>query len=463
MGAFYNSICIPGDEHRRIGESLRRWLGGRGFEISDQPVLFDLDGETERRAFVVWSSDWTLLFFSRYEEERRLIRELQTWSRSVLYIWVHDSDVWGYDVFDRDSFISSFNSDPNTFRSFADNADADSRPAADARILSRRLGVDLGSRELQAILRRRAIFKEDVCHDFCRLIGAEPALTSYDDLERGTFEADEDWRVQSMLFVHRDAVVDNRRLVDLHSVPLGGRGEHGRSAEISPQIEIPHEVLAELERRRKRTWLMLFLLRPLSWLARTWRAIYSALGRQRHRAGHDTAGYQAAGHQAAGHQAAGRHTAGHQAGPRRHDSSAIIEVRHLINERHRCRIRLPVGGKARPGSLKPASVFAFQIGPTSVTCTARRRSLIEEALQRPSRSKVLRDEKYLVGDLRARHIVFQLPPYYLAGASGPSFLGLHVVQTDWALYIFLYRFPKEILKEVELAIRATVESFRLTS
>ncbi len=450
MGVFYNSICIPRDERQRARASLLRWLGGRGFELSDQPVLFDLDSETERCAFLVWNPDWTLLFFSNYQEERRLIRELQTWSQSLLYVWVQDSDVWGYDIFDSGGFAGSFNSDPRTYRSFADDGQAESRPAAEVRELCRRFGVDGRAAELQAILRRKAIFKEDICRDFCRLMGAAPALTSYDDLERGAFEELEDWQVERMLFVKRDAAIGEEQLLDLHGVALGGRGgggrrganasEDGRSGESAFRVEIPLEVLAEMERRRKRTRLTLLLLRPLSWLARSWRGTTEAPRRLR--------------------RALGRREP--PAEQSRRGSSAVIEVCHLINERHRCRIRLAVGGKAKPGSLKPASVFAFQIGPTSVTCTARRRSRIEEALQRPSRSKVLRDEKYLIGDLRARHIVFQLPPYYLAGAPGPSYLGLHVVQTDRALYVFLYRFPKEILKEVERAIRATVASFRLT-
>jgi len=48
-----------------------------------------------------------------------------------------------------------------------------------------------------------------------------------------------------------------------------------------------------------------------------------------------------------------------------------------------------------------------------------------------------------------------------ARTSGPSYLGLHVVQTEAALYVFLYRFPRQIQKEVERAIRATVSSFQL--
>ncbi len=458
MGAFYNSICIPGDERRRARESLLRWLGMRGFELSDRPVLFDLDAETERCAFLVWNPRWTLLFFSNYEEERRLIRELQTWSDSFLYVWVQDSDVWGYDAFNPDGYVGSFNSDPRTYRSFADDPTGEDRPEVDVQAFCQRFGIDGSSAELQAIHRGRAIFKEDVCGDLCRLIGAAPALTSYDDLERGTFKPSDDWRLERMLFVHRDASALEQDLIDLHAVDLGGRRGDKGSAEGTAQIEIPPEVLAEMGRRRQRTRLTVRLLRPLSWLARGWRRVYEApaLFLKRRRADGARAGDSPARATATAAPEAGASFA-------RQESSAMIEVRHLINERHRCRIRLAVGGEARSGSSKPASVFAFQIGPTSVTCTARRRSRIEEALQRPSRSKILRDDKYLIGDLKARHIVFQLPPYYLAGTPGPSYLGLHVVQTDWAHYVFLYRFPRRILTEVERAIRATVESFRILS
>ncbi len=441
MGAFYNSICSPGDARRRTRESLLRWLGGRGFELSDRPVRFDLDGETERCAFLIWNPCWTLLFFSKYEEERRLIRELQTWSDSLLYVWVQDSDVWGYDVFTPDGFAGSFNSDPRTFRSFDDDpASGDLRPEVEVEAFCQRFGVNGTSAELRAIHRDRTIFKEDVCQDLCRLLGTEPALTSYDDLERGTFEPFDDWQVERMLFVHRDATAMEDHLIDLHEVELGGRRGDGSSAEGTSQIEIPPEVLAEMERRRKGTQLTVRLLRPLSWLARGWRKTLEAPALLlKRRAAARRRGVETFSRQ---------------------ESSTVIEVRHLINERHRCRIRLAVGGEAKSGSSKPASVFAFQIGPTSVTCTARRRSRIKEALQQPSRSQVLRDDKVLIGDLKARHIVFQLPPYYLAGSPGPSYLGLHVVQTDWAHYVFLYRFPKRILKEVQRAILATVESFR---
>ena len=441
MGAFYNSICIAGNRSRQVRESLLRWLGGRGFELSERQVLFDLDGDTDRCAFLVSNQRWTILFFSKYEEERRLIRELQTWCDPLLYIWVQDSDVWGYDLFDSRGFAGSFNSDPRTYRSFGDQPEVE-RPAADPEEVCRRLGIGDHAAELRRIHRHRAIFKEDSCLELCRLLGAEPALTSYDDLERGAYDTLEGWQVEQLLFVHRDAEPEGVCGVDLHQLRLDDVA--GASSAIRlKRFEIPAEVLAEMERRHRLRFTVA-LLRPLSWLARYWRKAYEAPARVRKRRLRRSATASAAKR-------------------RRPDASDIIEVRHLINERHRCRIQLAVGGQAKAGSSKPASVFAFQIDQTAVTCTARRRSRIEEVLQQPSRSKVLTDEQYLIGGLRARHVVFELPPFYLAGTAGPSYLGLHVVQTELALYIFLYRFPDKILESVERAILATVRSFRLLS
>ncbi|MCP3962828.1 MAG: hypothetical protein GY719_33740 [bacterium] len=441
MGAFYNSICIPGDRDQEVRDSLQRWLGGRGFELSDQPVLFDLDGETERCAFLIWNERWTVLVFSKYEEERRLIRELQTWGGPLLYLWVQDSDVWGYDLFGEAGFVASFNSDPRSYVSFP-GEDAAPRPAADAREVCRRLGFEGRAAELLRIHRHRAAFKEDSCLEMCRLIDAEPALASYDDLERGAFEDLEGWRVEQLHFVHRDARGGCKAEVGLHDVRLDA--EAMSSGIRLERFEIPAEVLTEMERRRRRVRLRLTLLKPVSWLARAWRKAREAPARARRE-----------------RRVEGASPSLPDAGFSRHESSDIIEVRHLINERHRCRIRLAVGGEAKSGSTKPASVFAFQIGETPITCTARPRARITEVLQQPSRSKILRDEKYLIGGLQARHVVYELPPYYLAGTSGPSYLGLHVVQTEVALYVFLYRFPRKILKEVERAILATVRSFRL--
>ncbi len=431
MGAFYNSICLPGDVRREVAASLERWLALRGFERHEQPVMFDLDGETERSAFVLSNHRWTVLIFSKYEEERRLIRELQGWAETLLYVWVQDSDVWGFDLFDSAGFSGSFNSDPKTYRSFAE--EEGDRPAADPEEVCRVLGVPGRAADLRRVERRRSAFQEDVCLSFCQLIEAEAALTGYDELERAELDHLEGWRVEQLLFVHRGSVPRDVR-IDLHRHLLERRE---RDPKRDPTREIPAEVLAEAKQLRRRQRFRRLVLKPLSWLARAWRVAYAA-------------SYGAL---------APRRRPVRRAAP--HHSSYIHEVRQLVNDRHGCRITLAEGAWPRLAPSKPASVFAFHVGDTSVTCTARRPWKIDEILHRPSRAKVMFDEKLTVAGLQIRHLLYQMPPSFLAGTSDPSFLALSVVRTARAPYVFLYRFARQVHKEIDRAIRQTVETFRL--
>jgi hypothetical protein len=142
-------------------------------------------------------------------------------------------------------------------------------------------------------------------------------------------------------------------------------------------------------------------------------------------------------------------------------STYRVESAVLMNDRHRCRLTLAAGVQPTVVSKKPSAVFAFEIAGVTVTCTARRLSKIDEVLRKPSRAKVLRDENYVVGGLPARHLLFELPPSFVAGAQHPSYLALYVVRTSKALYVFLYRSARPPAAPVQQAVRDTVDSFRL--
>lgn len=438
MSVFYNSFCLTGDRQAEVRSSLRRWLHGRGFELSDQPMLFDLDGEAERCAFVIWNRRWTILVFSKYEEELRLLRELRTWAPRVLYVWVQDNDVWGYDVADADAdgdgFKASFSSDPKIYRSFADSVGE--RPAADPGEVSGWLGIPERAAELQALHRRRAPFAEDLCAQLCGLLGAEAAAVSYDDLERDHAESLDGWQVEQLLFYHPDSIAPPACGTDLHAIDLRDIGATLPGA--ASQSQITPDLLAELETMRRRAHLRFLLLRPVSWLARSWRWTRERLApRPVHRKPKPWL------------DAGGQAMAGGDCG-------------ELVNERHRSRITPATGLVPQPVSGKPALVYSFRAGSVPVTCTARRRWRIADVLRPPGSAEVLRDEKYrLRSELAARHLLFKLPPRYTAGTTDPSFLGLHVVETRQALYVFLYRFTKQVEPEIEDAIRQTVMSFRL--
>jgi hypothetical protein len=437
MGAFYNSICIPGRQVEGVRAALDRWLGGRGYSLTNEPILFDLDAESERSAFLVWSDRWTLVFFSHWEEERRLIRELQPGQSPLLYLWVYDSDVWGWDLFGEHGFLGSYSSSPREHTSFGEADEREPRPPGDAATLCQALGLDpVLAPEIQRLEKRQATFKEEIGRALCALLDAEPALSSYDALESGSAEnLGEDWQWQQILYFHYPAAraaidVD----LDLHAYePGSGLMPVRRPPEISPEVH------AEMERLRQRARLTMFWLRPLSKMADLWRRTRELLDQVAHRL----------------------RGAPPEAEPAPGESPVAVmrtetaSRQWLTNTRHGVRLLLPAGVDPLPVSGKPAAVFAFQVGSTLVSCTARRRRALREVLRKPSRAAILRDEKFQVQRLPARHLLFEESA---RSQAEPAHVALYVVQTGWALYVFLYRM-KTLDPEVESLIRTAVGSF----
>ncbi|MEO1084442.1 MAG: hypothetical protein AAFY88_09380, partial [Acidobacteriota bacterium] len=208
------------EETRR---ALEGWLAMRGYRLSQEPPLFDLDPESERSAFIVWNERWTVLYFSQWEEERRLIRQMQTQLTPLLYLWVYDSDAWGWDLVGDHGFLSSFSSAPRDTVSFSEEAAGEERPAADPALLCAELGLQPEHAErIAAIQRKGGAFKEDVCRELCELLGAEPALASYDELETGALDSRLDgWESSQWMYFHYDAAratFDGE--LDLHAIEL---------------------------------------------------------------------------------------------------------------------------------------------------------------------------------------------------------------------------------------------------
>lgn len=441
MGAFYNSICLPNGRPRRAREALERWLLGRGFRRSDEENLFDLDGESERSAFLLWNDRWTIIYFSHWDEERRLIRELQLKQSPVLYVWVYDSDVWGLDVFDRHGFAGSFSSDPRDHQSFdGEVLPGEDRPPLDAESVGKLLGLSEPMiADLPSVLRRSDPFKDEVCRALCSLLQIEPAAASYDELEMGHWDGSlEGWQQEHWLYYdyHR-ALESIEGDLDLHGVAIDGAPPPGWEEQATEQVRLSSDIMEQMEQMRRRARFMFFVVKPVAWLASGWRRL-QRLGLRR--------------------PAPARAPRPPQVVVVKPTESAR---RHqLLNRRHGVRLLLPPGVEPLSVSGKPATVFAFQCGGIKVSCTARRLRNLWEVLKPPALSKTLRDEKYKIGPLLARHVCFKLPPSRFAPGPEHRYLSLHVVQTYRALYVFLYRFSGAMENDVELLIRNAVSSFR---
>lgn len=430
MGAFYSSVCLLGARRDEVRGALDRWLGGRGFVRIDRPPLFDLDAASERSAFILSLERWTVVLFSDYDEERRLIRELESVPTPLLYLWVYDSAVWGYDLFDADGYAGSFSSDPDEHISFSsEEAGTAMRPWANPAVVMRMFGERVDPAALLDSLKRRASFKEDVARAFCAAIGAPGALASYDELEAGTYDASAGAAVEQLLYERRDRA-RGPRIVELHAQRVTQRHPTAGGLETGT-IEIPVALVRELERSRRRMRRRLAILRPVSVAARAWRGLLERWRRSdRTRPLSGSAAYR-------------------------------TDQQDLLNSRHGCRITLPDGVEPASTARKPSAVFGFTAARVTVAVNARRLDTLREVLRRPDRAEVVLDERYFVGPHQARWLRFRLPPGFQAGTQAASILALHVVATEQALYVFLYRVPDPGLPDAESKIRRTVESFRL--
>lgn len=439
MGVFYNSVCALGSGCAEVERLLDRWMAARGFERSSRPDLFDLDGTHERSAFLVSNSEWVLVFFSHYDEEWRLIHELGALATPLLYVWVYDSEVWGYDLLVERRFAGTFNSEPSVHQTFADRPqDGDQRPVARAEVVAQALGKT-GLREaLRRLEKRRRPYPEDICREFCRLIEAEPAASSFDEFECGVAQLLDGWQTRQLLFVRQD--LDSEQEVDLHQHPLTcwQPPERDRLQEESVP-EIPPELLRELQQAHRRRRLVMMALRPVSWIARSWRAVRQA-----------------------GAQLADRWVRGES-----EEFSELIlgsgfqrRGDYLVNPRHQCRLQLPPDAESLPSSSRPSAVFAFRLGETRVTCSARRLPTINEVLRAPDRSEVLADEIYRVAGCSARQLLFRLPTRQ-ALAGQRQLLGIHIVQTEVAFYVFLYRRLELADPAIDALVRSVVETFEV--
>jgi len=442
MGVFYNTICLPGNHRSDVREHLERWLRVRGYEPRESTVLFDLE-DSERSAYLLGDASWTILFYSHWDEDRRLIHELQGIGVPVVYLWVHDSDVWGWDLFDTEGFAGSWSSNPRVHHSFPETpVGSVERPAMAIENLCQHLGLDTeASAALARLQGHQGAFQDEICAEFAHLLGISPAATSYDDLERGVSTHFEGWSSEHLFFTRPDDELDTES-VDLHQhkVTRWIPGPHTRPD--TTQLEIAPELLREMARMRRRQRLAMVWIKPMAWLSRLWHRSAEAWTRLRWslrtrlRAMERPASWLA-------------------------ETSYRCEGQRLINDRHGCLVDLPEDAAPAPAPSRPPLVFAFRTRRVNVTCTARRLQHLDEVLRRPSRSRVLRDEKYRVAALAARHVLFELPPQFIAGGKDTSTLGLHVVQTPIALYVFLYRHPGPPRPALEKTIHQVVESFRL--
>ena len=342
------------------------------------------------------------------------LRQLMEQPHPLLFVWLYDSDVWGYVLLRGGATIAEFVNDPAYFgggmEPFLEGPPhGDVRSGAPAELCR---VLDLPGREatIARLQSKRALFKETALHAFCDALGLAPAATSYRYLEHAEVDTDwTGWRVECLRYASGD------------DEPYGSVDVHSDSAFVSPDahaarmssneavpFEIPFRMRAMLAFVKVVFVPLGFLFRAVMWV---W-LLRQRLGGKPPLPTHPLV-----------------RLPGHPPAPR-------IDGEYLVNDLHRCRVRLPPGAEAgdRPGLWSPAGVwgvFTAGLGPGFVVCCEARP--LDALRQIDGHGTLLEDECYAVGELKVRRRLFEAPAHGTAAAVRSE---VYVLQGPRALYVW---------------------------
>jgi hypothetical protein len=402
MGGFYHSLSVPRSVHGEVESLVSSWLAARGFERAEEGVL-DLDREAERGCLIFWDGRWTTILYSHFEEEDRLRLELERLELPLLHVWLHDSDLWGYELYEEGEVVSAFNSNP---RYFGGETPAEG-PNDVGRIARACFGDESRAGELLSLQKKKGIFMDPVCDRFARWLGAAPAAAQYENVIAG----ERTWKGFSETHLRfRRPGFDPMNGFDLHRL----RVESQPLEDVAP-------VWKPSPGFRLLTGAFRFLFFPLSLYFR-WKM----------RSGMNVL--------------TGAPEAGSFPG-----QEWKVEGDFLVNERRRCRISLAHGAEAARG----AGILPFRVGPLAVHSSVRSGAMTAAALQQGLRGREIQsDESFEVGDFPARFVASAWP-------EPRRFIYEVCIATPIAVYWFQASAGEPAEEDVLARLRATVETFEL--
>lgn len=409
MGAFYRSYSIPGDVHEVVEQKITTWLSRKGFSEIKNPSVIDHEREGERAFYLFWNDRWTIILYSNFEEDERLLFELNLLQLPILHLWVLDSDVWGYELYLQRKPLIAFNSHPKYLGSNELSDVANDIPA----LLEKCALEDLAVADIAAIQMKKGLFKERICEEFAKAIGARPAASQYEYLSENVAES------PGFSFIHRRF---RKRGFD----PVGNFDLHLRHAKAGGTEVFPLQQNPPLG-FRVLALLMRIIAIPLGWL------MHFLIARKI-RSGDFPEGF-------------GPGFPGEQ--------EYTFEENRLENPKRRCRIVLPDGAVHHDGS----GILPFKIGEHQVVARAISANETMDILSGSQYQEIEEDSNFEIGPLPAKYVLatFTMPQ----GKQLTKYFYHYFVQAPFAIYHFML-FTEVAMSPAELDIfRKTIESFEI--
>jgi hypothetical protein len=442
---------VPRASFDEVEQLVRRWLSAKGFEPRPDPALFECDNDSERGLGLFANDQWAVVIYSKMQDEGdRLIHELGKLGQPILRFWVHDSDLWGYDLHHDGELVASFNSNPGycgTGRELVLATNGD--PA----LLQQLCPISLDEEEIARLQRRRAVFKEDVCRRFCTALGVEPAGIGFRDLEEMGASPGDRVRVagfQMELHYFLDRSRDGRG----ESRPLHAQSFLRFEPSGPPLAEIDPELAESL--RAYASWIgisaqligaVTFVLGLVLWPVTV--GLGLLLGGMfrlyvRWRLGRILAGREA--------DAAGSVWSELQALAR---PLIRLEGRRLLNDPHRCAITLPDDAEPSLQGGLPF-IFHFRLGKLDVFSQAIRARDLSARFRLVEGVTILSDNNFQIGALPARAVI-----QCQEQAGRVVYQYWYLVEAPQAYYYFGTWSETELMPEVIDRLQRIVSSFQL--
>jgi hypothetical protein len=441
VGTTLHNFAVHTPEYDELKSRLLRWLSAKGFEQASGPALFQRDREVddERGLCLLAKDPWVVVLYSHaFTEGERVRFELTRPGWQLLNVWTFDSDAWGYLLLDDGEPVTAFTSDPR-YPGLIVEEGLTLSVTDDPGLLCRALRLGPLEGTIARLHRKRAVFKEFICYEFCKVLGVEPACYDYRDLEdlpAPLSTTAGGWQVEHFRFVERNGP-SGEATRPLHAMVRKSLEQEQAAPPVPPELE------AYMWRWRVLWWVLRLVLMPVGLvLGLVFRLALATqrwpLMRRRYERSGDRWGNSPLVELLAAIPPVARR-----------------EGNTLFNDNHRCQITLPAGAEADDDPSARGRVFRLKVAGRDVFCAAVRPRAIHTLLRETPHTQIRDEELFFAGTLQAR-------AWTAATTYGRHFAETYsvVVQTPRAFYYFSLGDREPLAEDAKHTLRKIGESFR---
>ncbi|RME24736.1 MAG: hypothetical protein D6798_10525, partial [Deltaproteobacteria bacterium] len=173
MGANCFSHILFDVDPVAVRGQLVAWMRAKGLALRDGAPPTALDPAHERGVLLAWRNGVVVVLGDTVAELEHQAFELRKLGRPLVELWMHDSDIWGYQLWHDGRIVSAFHSNPRYFGR-AERPRGPDDPETLCRVVGRG-----DPAEIRRIQRQRSTLADDSVRAFARALDAEAGVARY--------------------------------------------------------------------------------------------------------------------------------------------------------------------------------------------------------------------------------------------------------------------------------------------